>query len=284
MNQHAFGNLDVTQVFGDLGRIVHGAADETDFAAVLPRHVDSELDSVNGGREAGDEQTPLGADKHLFKLAVDSAFARRVALALDVGGSLQERQYSLFAVLGETVQVEEAVVGGRWIDLEVAGVQHHAERCVDSERYTIDEAVRYLQRMNGERTNLEPLTGTYLIQVGVVEKLVFVELIFYISQRELGRPNRHVQFAENPRQNADVSFVGVRQDDAAHILAIFEQVRNVGDDDVDAQQLGLREHEPGVDHDDVVAQADDHAVHTELAHPAQRNNMQFSSWHSQNLC
>src|SRR5258708_36852157 len=136
--------------------------------------------------------------------------------------------------------------------------------------------------MNGEWSNLEAFAGTNFAQVSVIEELVFVKLIFDVGQRELGRPNRNIQFAENPRQSADVIFVAVRKDDAAHILAIFEQVRNVGDDDVDAQQLGFREHEPGVDHDDVVAQADDHAVHTELAHPAQRNNMQFSSWHSQN--
>src|ERR1700686_5713156 len=130
--------------------------------------------------------------------------------------------------------------------------------------------------MNGEWSNLEAFSGTDFAQVGVVEELVFVKLIFDVGQRELGRPNRNIQFAENPGQSADVGFVAVRQGDAAHMFAIFEQVRNVGDDDVDAQQLGFREHKPRVYHDDVVAEADGHAVHTELAHPAQRNNMQFS--------
>src|ERR1700682_2334864 len=136
--------------------------------------------------------------------------------------------------------------------------------------------------MNGEGSNLEPFAGTNFAQVGVVEELVFVELIFDVGQRELGRPNRNIQFAENPRQSADVIFVAVGQDDAAHMLAIFEQVRNIGDDDVDAQQLGFRKHQAGINHDDVISKPDGHAVHTELAHPAQRNNMQFSSWHSQN--
>jgi hypothetical protein len=105
---------------------------------------------------------------------------------------------------------------------------------------------------------------------------VFVELVFDVGQRELGGPDGNVQFAENPGQGADVVFVAVREHDAAHMLAILEQVRNVGNDDVDAQQLGLGEHQAGIDHDDVIAIADGHAVHTELAHPAQRNNMQFS--------
>ncbi len=105
---------------------------------------------------------------------------------------------------------------------------------------------------------------------------MFIELIFDVGQRELGAPDGNVQFAENPRQGADVVLVAVCKDDAAHMLAILEQIRNVGDDDVDAQQLGFGKHQAGVNNNDVVAEADGHAVHSELAQPAQRNNMQFS--------
>ncbi len=130
--------------------------------------------------------------------------------------------------------------------------------------------------MNGERANLEALSGANFAQVGVVEKLVFVELVFNVGQRELGGVDGNVEFAEDPRQRADVVFVAVGEDDAAHMFAIFQQVRNIGDNDIDAQQFGFGEHQAGVHYDDVVAKADGHAVHTELAHPAQRNYMQFS--------
>ena len=62
-------------------------------------------------------------------------------------------------------------------------------------------------------------------------------------------------------------------------LAVFDEIGNVGDDDVDAEQFGFGEHESGVDDDDVVAPADGHAVHTELAQAAEGDNLQFSSWH-----
>ena len=74
-------------------------------------------------------------------------------------------------------------------------------------------------------------------------------------------------------------FVAVGEDDAADALAIFDEIRNVGDYDVDAEKLGFREHESGVDDDDVVAPADGHAVHTELAQAAKGDNLQFSRWH-----
>ena len=74
-------------------------------------------------------------------------------------------------------------------------------------------------------------------------------------------------------------FVAVGEDDAADALAVFGEIGNVGDDDVDAEQFGFGEHESGVDDDDVVAPADGHAVHTELAQAPERDNLQFSRWH-----
>ena len=108
---------------------------------------------------------------------------------------------------------------------------------------------------------------------------MLVEFVFDVGQRELGAPDGHVEFGENPGQRADVVFVAVGEDDSANALAVFDEIGNVGDDDVDAQQFGFGEHQAGVDDDDVVAPAHGHAVHAELAQAAQRHDMQFSSWH-----
>ena len=61
--------------------------------------------------------------------------------------------------------------------------------------------------------------------------------------------------------------------------AVLDEIGDVGNDDVDAEQFGLGEHEPGIDDDNVVAPADGHAVHTELAQAAEGDDVQFSSWH-----
>ena len=154
------------------------------------------------------------------------------------------------------------------------------ERRVNGQRDAIHQAVRDLDGVNGERPDLEAFSRTHFAQVGVVEELVFVELVFDVGQRELGAPHWDVEFAENPGQRADVVFVPVRENDAADVLAVLDQVGNVGDDDVHAEQFGFGEHQAGVDDDDVVSPADGHAVHAELAQSAERNNMQFSRWHS----
>ena len=234
---------------------------------------------MNRRREAGDEQPPFGAGKDLIKLAPHRALAGRVAAALDVGRILQQRQHAFFAVLGEGVQIEQPVVGRRGINLEIAGVDHDAQRRVDRQRNAIHQAVRDLNGMDGERPDLEAFAGPNLAQIGVVEQTVLVQLVFDIGQREFGAPDRHIQFGKNPRQRANVVFVAVGQNDAAHPLAVLDQVGDVGNDDVHAQQFGFGEHQSGVDDDDVVAPAHGHAVHAEFAKAAERHEMEFSGGH-----
>ncbi len=177
------------------------------------------------------------------------------------------------------MQVEELVVGGRGIDFEIAGVNDDAERAVNGERDAIDQAVRDLDGMDGERSELEALVGAHLAQLGVVEQAVLVEFVFDVGERELGAPDRDVEFGENPGERADVVFVAVGEDDAANTLAVLGEIGNVGDDDVDAEEFGFGEHQSGVDDDDVISPAHGHAVHAELAKAAEGDDLQFSAGH-----
>ncbi len=236
-------------------------------------------DAVNGRRKARNEQPPLGVREDFVKLAPHGALAGRVTLALNVGRILKQRQHALLAVFGEGVQVEEMIISGRGIDLEVAGVNDHAQRSMNRQRNAIHQAVRHSNGMNGEHAGFEALAGTNLAQVGVVEQSVLVEFVLHIGQRELRAPHRHVEFGENPGQCADVIFVAVREDDSANPLAVLDEVGNVGNHNVHAEQFSLGEHKSRVDHNNVIAPAHGHAVHTELAEASEGDNLQFSSWH-----
>ncbi len=167
----------------------------------------------------------LGVGENFVELAANRALAGRVAFALDVGGILKQRQHAVLAVLGEGVQVEKFVVGGRGIDFEIAGVNDDAERRVNGERHAIDQAVRDVNGMNGEDSGLEPLVGAHFAQVGVVEQAVLVEFVFDVGERELGAPDRDFEFGEHPGQRADVIFVAVGQDDSAHRAGGFRRDR-----------------------------------------------------------
>jgi len=282
MNQQAFGNVEVAQILGDFGRAVHRAANERHFPSVLKGQIDGQPDAVNRRREARDEQAALRAGEDFVELAANGALAGCVAFALDVGGILQQREYAFLAVLRESVQIEEAVIGRRGVHLEVAGVDDHAQGRMDGQGHTIHQAVRYLDGVDTERADLDANAGFQFIQFSIVEQAMLIELVFDIGQREFRTPYWYIQFGEDPWDAADVIFMPVGEDDGANFVPVLGEVADVGDDDVHAQQFGLGKHEAGVDDNDIVAPADGHAVHTELAQAAQGDDVKFFAWHWDN--
>ncbi len=217
--------------------------------------------------------------KNLVKAGNDSALAGRVARPLHVGRVLQQRQHAALAVLGKGVQVECLVVERRKIDLEVAGMNDHAHRRLDRQRHAIHQRVRHADGLDGERPDGELHLRLDLDQLDLVEQLMLFQLAFHVGQRELGGVHRNLELAQDPRQAADVVLVPVRQHNGAHMLLVLNQVGDVGDNNVDAQQLRLGEHQARVDHNNVVFPAHCQAVHSELAQPAQGNDLQLFCLH-----
>ena len=69
-----------------------------------------------------------------------------------------------------------------------------SERRVDRQRDTIHQAVSDLYGMDSKRSNFESLAGSYLFPFGVVEQSVLIQLVLYVSESELGSPDRDVEF------------------------------------------------------------------------------------------
>ena len=243
------------------------------------RQLDRQTDAVNGRGETRNEKAALSVREDFIKLTAHRALTGGVSLAFDIGRILKQRQHALFSVLSEGVQIEEMIIRGRGIDFEIARMDNYAERRVNRERNTIHQAVGYADGMNRERPGLEALAGPHLAEVSVLEQSMLVELVLHVSQSELGAPDGHVKFRQNPGQSANVIFVAMGENDAAHPLPILGEIRNVWNNDVHAQQFSFGEHQPCVDHNNIVAPTDGHAVHTELAEAPQRDDLQFSSWH-----
>ena len=177
------------------------------------------------------------------------------------------------------MQVKELAVQRRQVDLEVARVDDHADWCLDGQRYRVHHGVSHVDRLDGKRPNGELFPGHYLDQLGLVQQLVLFEIALHISQRELGGVDGNLDLRENPGQAANVVHVAVGKDDGADMRLVFNQVGDIRNNDIHAQQLRLREHQPGVDHDNVVFPAERKAVHAELAKSAQGNDFQLFCLH-----
>ncbi len=165
------------------------------------------------------------------------------------------------------------------INLEVAGVNDDAKRGMHGERHGIHDGVRDLDGMNRERAELEALSRHHLVQLRVFQQAVLFQFVFHVGEGELGGIDGHVELGDQPWDAADVVFMPVGEQNAANLVAVFNQVSEGGNDDIHAEQLVLREHHSGVDDDDVIVPADGHAVHSELAQATERHNVKFSGWH-----
>ena len=83
---------------------------------------------------------------------------------------------------------------------------------------------------------------------------------------------RAVQLAQHERQRPDVVLVRVGEHDRLDVVGSVAQVGEVRQDEVDAELIRRREHQPGVDDDDPAVELDDHHVLADLTEPAQRKD------------
>ncbi len=132
-----------------------------------------------------------------------------------------------------------------------------------------------MNELDGERAELNPRSGFHLVKLRFIRQPVLFQPPLHQRQREGRAVNRNVDLAQQKRHRADVIFMAVRQDQCADLVAMLLQIREIGRDDVHAQQFRIGKHHAGVDDDDVVPVADGHRIHTELAQAAERDQLKL---------
>ena len=149
-----------------------------------------------------------------------------------------------------------------------------AARRLEHDRGRVGDRVRHADELEPEGTELDGIVaGHQLPQLGGAEEPVLVELRLDEREREARREHeRDAHLAHEVRQRADVILVPVREHDRAHHLLPLAEVREVGQDEVDAEMLVAREREPGVDDDDRAVGLVDGHVLADLAEAAERND------------
>ena len=104
-----------------------------------------------------------------------------------------------------------------------------------------------------------------------MQEAVLVELGLEEAERQPRSPDlRHLHLAHQVGQRADVVLVRVREQHRAHPICPLAQVREVGQDEIDAEMLVTRKGEARVDDDDLPVRLEDGEVLADLAEPAER--------------
>ena len=166
------------------------------------------------------------------------------------------------------MHVERFAVYRCVVNLEVAGMNDHADRRPYCQRHAINRAVGHVQIFNRKRAEHRGVARFHFVQRGFFQQAMFFQLFLDDGQRKFRAVNRHIQFGKNVGNRADVIFVRVGQHDGPHFIFVLLQVADVRDDDVHAQQFLLGEHQSRVNHDDVLSATEGHHVHAKFAQTA----------------
>ena len=107
-------------------------------------------------------------------------------------------------------------------------------------------------------------------------ELELLELALDHADRELAGVDRGtvVQILQQIRQGADVVLMAVRDEDAAQLLLVLENVGVIGQHEVDAGLRVIGEHEAGVDQDHVVAVLEGRHVLADAVEAAERDDLE----------
>ena len=108
-------------------------------------------------------------------------------------------------------------------------------------------------------------------ELGAVEHPRFLDAVAGEAERELRAVDRDGDVAQEVGEPAGVVLVRVGEHDALDPVGVLAEVREVGQDEVDAGHVGLGEHEPAVDDEDAPLDLEAEAVPADLAQPAEED-------------
>ena len=162
------------------------------------------------------------------------------------------------------------------VELVVAGQQHRAQLGGEDDAAHVGDRVREVDQLEPEGAGLDLLARRQLLQRRVGE-FVLVELGADHADGQLAAVDhrRRADLPHHVGQRADVVLVAVGEDDRLDVVGAVAQVGEVGQDEIDAEHLGGREHQAGVDDDDPAVLFDDGHVLADLPQPAEGRTRNF---------
>jgi len=177
---------------------------------------------------------------------------------VDVGGIGGVAHHQVNAQLGEAGDgrvVGVHAVYRRLVELEVAGVQHGAGRRANEQPQRVGYGVIDGEEIHAEVAQIDGVAALDLSEFGV-QDAVLGQFALDEAQGQLGREDGQlglVQILEQVGQGAGVVLMAMGDDDGLQAMGVLQQVGVVRQDQIHAGMVVVREHQPGVDDDHVLA-------------------------------
>lgn len=208
----------------------------------------------------------------MIERGTDHCFAHRVPLPLDVRRFAEQEFYAFPPDLRDAGQVDRLARNGRKVDLEIAAVEDTAVGRIDAQRHRARDGMVDVDKFDGKAPQLDPIAGADGVHLHLVEPML-AQFVVRQSEGEFRRVDGHIDLFEKVRDAADVILVPVRDEQAADLVFVRDQIADIGDDQIDAGQFFVGESKPRVDDDDIVAVLDGGHVFADLAHAAEEHDL-----------
>src|SRR5215471_13706502 len=112
------------------------------------------------------------------------------------------------------------------------------------------------------------------MQQHVSEDPMLVQLAFRQAQGKVRRVNRNIDLLQNVRQRAEMIFVAMGEDDGGNVFPVLLEDFEIGNANVYAIDALFGESHARVEHQHLVATAQQGTVHPELADAAEGNDFE----------
>ena len=158
------------------------------------------------------------------------------------------------------------------VDLPIAGMDDIAERRADDQRHRLGDGVIDADRFDLERTDIDAVAFLEDGDRHLGAAALIGALGFKHAGGERRSIDRHVEARPQIGQRAVMVFVGMGDDDALEVLALFGKEPDIGKHQIDAGQIKTREGHAAIDHDPLAvgrrAIAVKGQVHADFPHSA----------------
>src|SRR5690348_12249570 len=121
----------------------------------------------------------------------------------------EQREDTLIAISGQSVEIEQLSIDRCRIDFEVPGMDDCARRSLDSEGIGIHNRVRHVEKLDGETTDVNRLFRGDRVKLRFSDNPMLLEFASHQSHGESGPVNRYVQVRNDKRQRADMIFMAM---------------------------------------------------------------------------
>ena len=269
-NEDVVRDVDVSEVPRDVHVLAHRAPDDAHLPPDGDRDVDRLLHPVDVRRERRDENASLAQRNDLAERLADDTLGQRDSRTLRVRRVAEHQVDTLVAQLGEPADVGLESVDRRVVELPVPRVHDASGRRLEDDGHAVGNGVRHPDEGDTERPDVSPrVVRMDLLELRGAHQAVLVQLRLDEPERQPGRPNLgDTHLTEQVRQRADVVLVAVREDHGADVGRTLAEIREVREDEIDAEVLVAREREARVDDHDRAVALDRRHVLPDLAEAA----------------